>query len=57
MACCANAFFAVGGEGDVGGTGMSAVEGPFCFALGWMSVNALPWDALGYIIEALHGGL
>jgi hypothetical protein len=33
FACGADARFAVGGEGQLGGTGVAAVEGPFCFAV------------------------
>jgi hypothetical protein len=33
FSCCADALFAVGGEGDVGGACVPPIEGPFCFAV------------------------
>ena len=33
FSCCADTLFAVGCQGDVSCAGVSAIEGPFCFAV------------------------
>lgn len=33
LPCSEDAFLAVGGEKELGGAGVAAIEGPFCFAV------------------------